>query len=376
MLIKNVTATATGLIVLWADQSTMTFSWFWLMDHSNDPQSVNSQTLQRNVDTFSIPLDIAADSAQLDAAATLVQINWPNQQITTISCLRLCQVAGKTLDDEQLSETGSKTFWLADNMPETLPSISYHEVMQSEQGVLNWLENIDTYGFSIVTQTVATEQATIALAERIAAAQTTIFGTYWPLSSEVKHHDDSAYTTDFLAPHTDACYYYNAAGLQMFNCMEFDGSGGESVLVDGFAIARRIQAERPDLYEILSRVAVPGHYKETAVHLAAERPTFRLDRRGELEQVSFNNYDRSPFILEAGEQSQFYQAYAEFNRHSMNQDNWIKIALRPGTALIFNNWRCLHGRMGYSGKRNFFGCYHDRADYQSRMRTLQQTLSL
>ncbi|OUS38034.1 hypothetical protein A9R01_03845 ['Osedax' symbiont bacterium Rs2_46_30_T18] len=376
MIIKNVTATPSGLIVLWADQSSMTFSWFWLMDHSDDSQSVNSQTLQRNVDTFSIPLDIVADAAGLNAAATLVKINWPNQQITTISCLRLCQVAGKVLDDEQLSNAHSKTYWLADNMPDTLPSISYQEVMDSEQGVLNWLENIDCYGFSLVTDTVATEKATIALAERIAAAQKTIFGTHWPLSSDVKHHDDSAYTTDFLAPHTDACYYYNAAGLQMFNCMEFDGSGGESVLVDGFAIARAIREERPDLYEVLSKVAVPGHYKESAVHLAAERPTFRLDRRGELEQVSFNNYDRSPFILAAQDQEKFYQAYAEFNRHSMNQENWIKIGLRPGTALIFNNWRCLHGRMGYSGRRYFYGCYHDRADYQSRMRTLQKTLSL
>jgi len=32
-------------------------------------------------------------------------------------------------------------------------------------------------------------------------------------------------------------YYYNAPGLQMFNCLEFEGKGGESTQVDGFAIA-------------------------------------------------------------------------------------------------------------------------------------------
>jgi hypothetical protein len=26
--------------------------------------------------------------------------------------------------------------------------------------------------------------------------------------------------------------------------------------------------------------------------------------------------------------------------------------------------------MGYVGKRVFYGCYHDRADYESRLRTV------
>ena len=146
-------------------------------------------------------------------------------------------------------------------------------------------------------------------------------------------------------------------------------------MVDGFAIAEKIRRERPDLHKILCTVNVPGHYKETGVHLSAQRPAILYDRHTNLEQVTFNNYDRSPFILPDAQQALFYEAYAEFNRHSMDEANWIKIPLRSGTALIFDNWRCLHGRMGYSGKRYFYGCYHDHAEYESRVRTLQKAHS-
>jgi len=142
-------------------------------------------------------------------------------------------------------------------------------------------------------------------------------------------------------------------------------------VVDGFALAGKIKRENPDFYETLSRVMVPAQYVEPGVHLSAERAVLRHDRKGTLAQVSFNNYDRAPFLLEADEMKAFYAAYAEFNRLAMNQENWCKIPLRPGMALIFDNWRCLHGRMGYVGKRYFYGCYHNHADYESRLRTLR-----
>lgn len=376
MMIRNVAASPTGLNIVWSDASKTSLPWRWVMDHGEDAISMNQQTLQRNVDTFSLSSELCAKSATLQDRGRSVIIQWRDGLETSISSLRLAQVTAKTLDDDQISSSDTKVLWLQDSMLKSLPNVNFDKVLNFDQGVLDWVSNIDKYGFCIINNTEPTEEGTIALAERIAPAQRTIFGTYWPLSSDIKLHDDTAYTTDFLAPHTDASYYYNAAGLQMFNCMEFEGKGGESVVVDGFAIAAKIKQQRPDLYAVLSEVSVPGHYKEKGVHLAAERPTFRHDRHGDLEQVTFNNYDRSPFILPDEQQALFYEAYSEFNRHSMDQANWIKIPLRPGMALIFDNWRCLHGRMGYSGRRYFYGCYHDRADFQSRIRTLKQDLEL
>ena len=40
-------------------------------------------------------------------------------------------------------------------------------------------------------------------------------------------------------------------------------------------------------------------------------------------------------------------------------------------ALLFDNWRTLHGRMSYVGRRIFEGCYHNHEDFISRLLTLQ-----
>ncbi len=376
MMPEHIRADTDGLTVVWensdgAKSLTRTFPWFWVRDHGEDDNSLDADTQQRKIDTFAIDSDIRASAVNLDKTNGRIRIDWPGHQTTEITTRRLAQAAALELDAASLSNPNDKTYWMAGSMPEPVPVISYEEIMETEAGTLAWLELIENYGFAVVSGTVATKEATVELATRIAPAQRTVFGTYWPLSAEIKDHKDSAYTTQFLSPHTDSTYYHNAAGLQMFNCIEFDGKGGESVVVDGFALARKMQREHPELYQTLTKVMVPAQYIEPGVHLAAERPMFRHNGKGDLAQVSFNNYDRAPFLLEPEEMKAFYEAYGEFNRLAMDQDNWCKIPLRPGMALIFDNWRCLHGRMGYVGKRYFYGCYHNHADYESRLRTLR-----
>jgi alpha-ketoglutarate-dependent taurine dioxygenase len=139
--------------------------------------------------------------------------------------------------------------------------------------------------------------------------------------------------------------------------------------VDGFALAERLRSDRPDDFRILTETPVPGRYIEPGVHLRAERCPIRLDRHGALEQVTFNNYDRAPFILPPDEMAAFYRAYGALHEMIVDQENWLKIRLEPGLALIFDNWRLLHGRMGYAGRRVFCGCYHNREDFESRLRT-------
>jgi trimethyllysine dioxygenase len=40
----------------------------------------------------------------------------------------------------------------------------------------------------------------------------------------------------------------------------------------------------------------------------------------------------------------------------------------PGEAMLFDNWRVLHGRTAYTGHRHLCGGYVNREDYESRLR--------
>ena len=82
-------------------------------------------------------------------------------------------------------------------------------------------------------------------------------------------------------------------------------------------------------------------------------------------QVSFNNYDRAPFRLDPELTKIFYEAISLFdNLANSKQYQWRHI-LKPGELLIFNNWRVLHGRGSFNGKRKMKGCYINKEDFDS-----------
>ncbi|MFT5116465.1 MAG: trimethyllysine dioxygenase [Parasphingorhabdus sp.] len=371
-LVIEVCKISSGLKVIFCgDSAPVHFSWFWLRDHGIDEDSLDPETLQRRVDTFSIAKNIHAARVDFDRSAQLIKIVWDDEKHTLISTELLAGVEGRMPQPYELVPVHKRILWDKDSPLKELPSIEFASIMSDDDGLRAWIENILIYGFSLIDGVPSTEEATRAMAERIGIIQQTIFGGMWMLSAEMEDHGDSAYSTQFLEPHTDSSYYHDAPGLQLFNCLQFDGKGGESVQLDGFAIAAKIAREDPDAYKTLTEIFVPGHYLEPGVHLRAERPAFRLNARGELAQVTFNNYDRAPMRLADVDAERFYHAYGLFHKHAMNQDNWLKIPLRPGRALIFDNWRNLHGRMGYVGKRVFSGCYQSRWTLESRQRVLQ-----
>ena len=42
--------------------------------------------------------------------------------------------------------------------------------------------------------------------------------------------------------------------------------------------------------------------------------------------------------------------------------------LKPGEMLVFDNWRLLHGRGAFQGKRKMAGAYINREDFLSAIR--------
>jgi trimethyllysine dioxygenase len=141
-------------------------------------------------------------------------------------------------------------------------------------------------------------------------------------------------------------------------------------MVDGFAIARRMEAEAPELFEMLCTVAVPGQYIGDGSHLISARPVFRHDHTGRLVQVSFNNYDRAPFLLDESDMIAFYDAIRLFDEIANEATMQWRHVLQPGEAMLFDNWRVLHGRAAYSGLRRMCGGYINREDIESRLRQL------
>ena len=336
----------------------------WLLDHGEDAARLDPSTLQRRVDTFAIDPRVTVASARVEGDAVVV--GWSDGSPEgRYSAALLAEVLGLAPVDLP------RRTWSAGSLPDPLPRHDHDAVVGTDDGLAAWLDDVATLGFGLVRGVPATAEAAERLARRVGYPRETIFGGMWRLSSEMTEHSDTAYSRTFLEPHTDSTYVPDAPGLQMFCCIERDGTGGESILVDGLAAAEELRATDPAAFATLTTVPVPGRYVERGVHLRAERPAIRLGRDGAIAQVSINNYDRAPFRLPEPEMREFYRAYGALHRRLNDRGHWLLVRLDPGDALLFDNWRTLHGRMEYTGRRVFMGCYHNREDFDSRRRILR-----
>lgn len=362
-----VAAVTEGLQITVDETVPVTLDWRWVRDHGEDQTSFNQETRQRRVNILQADIVGAATSADITTVdgQAVVKLQWPDEPTTT--WITVATLRG-LLDDAPSPGAGIE-LWSRPETP-TLSLGSVSHALTDDDTLRAWLGDVHRYGVGTLRGYDGTEAQAEALARRVGYPRATIFGTMWELAADITAHDDTAYTYEFLAPHTDGTYSHDAPGLQMFACVERDGAGGESVVVDAFAIAEDLRRERPDLFDVLATTPVPCHYIEPGVELRAERPVLRLDRHGEIAQVSVNTYDRSPMLLARDDMALFYEAYAMFDRMANEPARWMQVRLEAGDVLAIDNWRCLHGRMAYNGARRFFGCYVNHEDLESRWRLL------
>jgi trimethyllysine dioxygenase len=192
----------------------------------------------------------------------------------------------------------------------------------------------------------------------------------------------------------------------MFHLIEFNGDGGQTLLVDAFRVAHEMRTHHRDDYETLCRIPVPSQYLDRVrMHGRARTYTWThalthahgcAMQRGKIElrpldaspifvrgaaadagaeppllQVRYNNDDRAPLRgLSVEDVAAFYRAHRTFNRLIRDPRLEYRFQLSAGTVLLFDNHRLLHGRTAFRGHRRLIGCYLNGDDYRSRLRGL------
>ncbi|WP_264211133.1 trimethyllysine dioxygenase [Leisingera thetidis] len=365
--IETVQVAGAHLEVSWTGNGQLSrYPAVWLRDHCHAARSMNRSSHQRSVDTFSIPETLAPAAVRMDAETVFV--TWPDEaeeSVYPVSFLQDMAEPGLWTEDRP------KSLWMAADIEETLPEVPHAAVMKEDgDGLAEWLEQVDRHGFALVTGVPATPEATEEMLKRVGYIRQTIFGGFWDFTAN-KAFADTAYSTVEIGPHTDGTYAIDSPGYQAFHCLEFDGTGGESIFVDAFKVAEVIREQDPEAFEVLASVPVPAQYKGDGVHLMAENPVIGLDRDGGLRKITYNNYDRAPFRLEDSRQAAFYRSLGLFNRLINDPAYQLRFGLRPGTVVLFDNWRVLHAREAYEGHRRLCGAYHNKEDVLSKLRLLR-----
>ncbi|GAA5832341.1 hypothetical protein JCM11251_006415 [Rhodosporidiobolus azoricus] len=366
-------------------------SWFWLRDHCREERSFHPKTRQRLVDVFKIPADIAPESVK-ETEDGLVVV-WPEhgeeaayESFYPWSFLVEHSYKPPLMRKTEVKAAGpSRKIHWTKKIAKNMPKVEYARVMESEEGVFEWLRLIDLYGFSLVSGIPHTPEATEELIRRIAFIRETHYGGFWDFTANLEH-GDLAYSDVRLEAHTDTTYFTDPCGLQLFHLLSPTSThtGGENLLVDGFAAAALLRSRDRKAYDILSTLPIPSHASgsgsashPSGVHMRPLRrfPVFNHDENDELVQVRWNGDDRGA-IGGPGfyglDMDRWYKAVRAWENVLRSNQSQLWTKMEPGTAIIFDNLRVLHGRSAFTGTRRLCGAYVNGDDYRSRLLGLEK----
>ncbi|XP_066999579.1 trimethyllysine dioxygenase, mitochondrial isoform X2 [Anabrus simplex] len=343
------------------------FNYIWLRDHCRCEKCYNHTTNQRKLNILDIPTDIEPESYSVKDE--LLHITWPDGHHSQYPLSWLKENTYSNYYDAQKSK------WIPWNKGNVntcgVAKVDLKEYSQTQSGLREVVKSLVTFGVAFVQNVPPTVEATEKVVENISHVHRTFFGDMWEFSN-VMSHSDTAYTTEALGAHTDNTYFTEASGLQVFHCLQHNGEGGETLLVDGFNAAKKLKETHPDSYHRLSKMAIESEFLEPGRHYSCTGPILQLHPvTGELQQIRFNLFDRAPVkTLQADQVMQFYKDLQILANIIADPDGewWFK--LQPGTVVFINNWRILHGRAAYTGHRRMAGCYVGHADWISKARVL------
>ena len=341
------------------------FSWTWLRDHSRDPQSFHERSNQRLV----APAEAAgATRAEVrvepDGSALIVE--WPGGPPAAYPVALLTGLAGAARTYDVFA--GAQQRWDADSLRDRLHRPSFAGFVEDDAVVADSMRAFRRDGVVLVEDVPVTRDATRSVLERISYVRASIFGDVWRFGSDGEL-DDTASTRLEITPHTDGTYSRDAPGLVSLHCHVASATGGESVLVDGLTLHRQLADIDPVATETLETVQIPGRYLGDGSDLVAWRPAFRKES-GRLAQVSYNNHDRAPFLLPPDEERRFYGALELLEELIARSGNTVEMRLEEGQMILIDNWRLLHGRRSFTGRREMAGGYLNRENLESVLRRL------
>lgn len=326
-----------------------------------------------------IPNDIHPNGASLNANGSELKVTWdgkdPHTSVYPVSWLIMHSYDPVLIPVKEKQADLPRALWDVASIKANWPEVDFKKVMESEEGVAEWVKKIYEHGFCFIENVPITPEDTEKLIERICYIKPTHYGGFWDFTADLAKND-TAYTNLTIGDHTDGTYWSDTPGLQLFHMLGHDGEGGENMLVDGFNAAQILKNEDPESYELLSKIRIPAHSAgEPDVCILPDypKPVFTHNpETGSLVQVRWNNCDRS--IMDSWENPadipKFYKAIRLWNDILTRKENEIVLKLKPGQCLIFDNWRVLHGRLGFNGNRRMCGAYINRDDFVSRAKLL------
>ena len=359
----------------WADGSSARFHAIWLRDNAQDAATRSPANGQRLITLADVSTDTRIASAGLTPEGGLRLVFLPEGKEIELDAAWLHRrIYDRPLGNRSGWTGGWITRWDA-RLASEFATASFPEVAASRRALGTFLAQIRRYGFARMKDVPTESGALCRVAELFGYVRETNYGRWFEVRAEVDP-TNLAFTNLGLQAHTDNPYRDPAPSMQILACLENDVEGGQSIVVDGFKAAERLQDVSEESFRLLARYPMRFEYAGSkGVRLSAKRPLLELGPDQELLAVRFNSRSVAPLVdVPYGELEAYYAAYRRFSELIEDPSLEHRFRLEPGELFIVDNMRVLHARTPFSGsgRRWLQGCYPDKDGLLSTLAAIEE----
>ncbi len=353
-------------------QGPRRFHGVWLRDNAQDADTRDPGNGQRLITLADIPDDCTLSDAQERGDSVEVTFEADGKTVVFPKDWLAAHAYDASQDRTPRLPDGAERWDSA--LSDALPTGDLPAMQQDSAALRNWLTALRRYGFAKVTGVPTTEGSLFEIVDLFGYVRETNYGRHFEVRTEV-NPVNLAYTGLGLQAHTDNPYRDPQPTVQVLSCLENSATGGENMVVDGFAAALRLREEDAHGFDLLSQHCARFAYTGSAgVALHARRPMIELSPDGVLQAVRFNARSAAPLVdVPFDKMEGYYAAYRRLSAIIDDPASEVQFKLAPGEAFVVDNTRVLHARKGYSGEghRWLQGCYADRDGYLSTLAALE-----
>ncbi len=222
-------ATDSSMLRLSLASKSNDFPLAWLRDNCQCPKCYHPVSKARLSLLRDIPKDLTKTKATLEE--NKVKIRWEDGHLSQYSTAWLLERAFDKANAESRINKYQRSvkLWKAGDA-EVMPRHSFQKVMSSDSALLNWLEDLDRTGLTLLQEMPEgdAESGAAGVLGRVGPARVTHYGTTFQVLDK-GDPNNPAYTSSELALHTDLPYYEYAPGAQFLHCVvQHKGEGGQN----------------------------------------------------------------------------------------------------------------------------------------------------
>ncbi|KAI5762315.1 unnamed protein product [Gulo gulo] len=365
--------------VFWQDGAESLYPAVWLRDNCQCPDCYLDSAKARKLLIEALDVNIGIQGLTFDRKK--VCITWPNEHYSEFEADWLKKRCFSQQAREKLQRElflPECQYWGAELQ---LPTLDFEDVLKNDEHAYKWLSTLKKVGIVRLTGASDKRGQVLKLGKRIGFLYLTFYGHTWQVQDKIDANN-VAYTTGKLSFHTDYPALHHPPGVQFLHCIKQTVTGGDSEIVDGFNVCRKLREKNPRAFQILSSTFVDFtdigvDYCDFSVQ--SKHKIIELDDKGQVVRINFNNATRDTVFDAPVERVQpFYAALKEFVDLMNCKESKFTFKMNPGDVITFDNWRLLHGRRSYEAgteiSRHLEGAYADWDVVMSRLRILRQSI--